>query len=89
LVLLPTGLRPLEGNVHGWAETAGHVRELVEEPQELYDKLTAAGHVVVKAYIDPDTFPKWCQAHGLEMNAKARTRFGNDCAAEHFKAKTE
>ena len=57
--------------------------------QNLYDKLTNEGLVVVKAYIDPNTFPEWCRANGMEMNAKARMRFANDCAAEHHRTKAQ
>jgi hypothetical protein len=52
----------------------------LKSAQAGFDKLTGSGHVVIKAIIDPDTFPKWCRARGLEMSAKARTAFGNECA---------
>jgi hypothetical protein len=48
--------------------------------QGLHDHLTSKGSVVVKAYIDPDTFPEWCRTHGHEMDAQARMAFGNECA---------
>lgn len=51
-----------------------------------WDKLIAAGHVVIKADIDPVTFPEWCRAHGMEMNAKARIAYGNECAANNYRA---
>ena len=38
---------------------------------------------VERAYIDPETFPKWCEEKGLEMDADARTDF----AAEFARAK--
>jgi hypothetical protein len=69
----------LPGTFESWSKSAA----------ELYDRLTGQGHVVVKAYIDRDAFPDWCRANGLEMNAKARTRFGNECAAEHSKAEAQ
>jgi hypothetical protein len=59
----------------------------IKSAQTGFDKLTGAGHVVIKANIDPDTFPEWCRARGLEMNAHARTAFGNECAAEHYRSK--
>jgi hypothetical protein len=63
--------------------------EWLEIAQILYDKLTADGHLVVKAYIDPNTFPEWCRAKGMEMDADARMDFGNDCAAAHHRAKSQ
>lgn len=35
------------------------------------------GHVVVKAYIDPKTFPAWCEANGCKLDASGRTQFAN------------
>jgi hypothetical protein len=49
--------------------------------QQLYDKLTAQGHAVVKAEIDPVTFAAWCRTRGMEPDAKARMAYGNECAA--------
>lgn len=40
-----------------------------------------AGHIVVKAYIDPNTFPAWCNSRGLNIDAHARTEFANAEAA--------
>lgn len=37
-----------------------------------------SGGIAVKAYIDPDTFPAWCSARGLNIDAKARTAFANE-----------
>jgi hypothetical protein len=50
--------------------------------QGIHDKLTSEGHVVVKVEIDPDRFPEWCRARGLEMDAKARAAYGNESAAD-------
>lgn len=35
------------------------------------------GYIVVKAYIDPDTFPAWCTAHGCGLDAQGRMDFAN------------
>jgi hypothetical protein len=43
--------------------------------------MTGEGFLLVKAYIDPDTFPEWCRSHGMEMDAKARVNFAQDYAA--------
>lgn len=60
------------------------------QAQSIYDRLTAEGNVVVKAEISPETFPGWCRAHGMEMDAKARMAYGNECAAEkHIKQQVQ
>jgi hypothetical protein len=59
----------------------------LKSAQAGFDKLTAEGHVVIKANIDPGTFPLWRRDRGLKMNAQARMAFGNECAAEHCRSK--
>ena|ERR1035438_6832510 len=68
--MFPDGAR-LPDTFEGWLKSALNV----------CDKLTSEGFVLVKAYIDPDTFPEWCRSHGTEMDAKARANFANDFAA--------
>lgn len=63
----------------GWLNTA----------QKLYDKLTAEGRLVEKAYIDPDAFPEWCRAHAMEMDAQSRIAYANECAAKRFRAEAQ
>jgi hypothetical protein len=57
--------------------------------QELYGTLTAEGHVVVKAYIDPDTFPEWCRANGKALDAQGRMAYGSEYAAESLSGKKQ
>jgi hypothetical protein len=59
----------------------------LQNAQNLHDKLTGEGRAVVKAYIDLETFPEWCRAHGLGMDAKARIAYGNECAANKYRAR--
>ena len=40
------------------------------------------GEIVVRAFIDPETFPDWCLARGLNVDAKARVTFANEIAEE-------
>lgn len=47
-------------------------------------ELKAQGHIVEKAYIDPETFPAWCRARGLDINAEARIRFANEFVAGKY-----
>lgn len=44
--------------------------ELAEKAQK---NVESQGHQVVKVYIDPETFPEWCEKKGVEPNAEART----------------
>ncbi|MBK1709823.1 hypothetical protein [Marichromatium gracile] len=54
--------------------------------QRIHDKLTAEGHRIERAYIDPKTFPAWCAARGLNVDAKARMQFASWVArVEHGK----
>lgn len=43
-------------------------------------RLKKEGHIVVRAEIDPDEFPRWCAAQGLPVDADARGRFANEAA---------
>jgi hypothetical protein len=35
------------------------------------------GRIVVKAYIDPETFPTWCATNGCNVDANGRNTFAN------------
>ena len=41
-----------------------------------------SGMVVEKVYLDPEIFPGWCEARGLEIDAKARIAFVNAAVRE-------
>lgn len=45
----------------------------------------AQNHVVVRAVIDPDTFPAWCTLRGLHVDSRARMAFANEFAREFVK----
>jgi hypothetical protein len=47
-----------------------------------FDKFTRQGHLVVKADIDPETFPEWCRQHGHRVDAEGRMAFANAVAAQ-------
>jgi hypothetical protein len=44
-------------------------------------KLRRDGYIVVKAYINPQTFAEWCRIRGLNVNADGRIRFAAEFAA--------
>lgn len=50
--------------------TYEHWLELAEKAQA---NVESQGHQVVKVFIDPETFPQWCEKKGMEPNAEART----------------
>jgi hypothetical protein len=48
-----------------------------------------SGVIVIRAVIDPDEFPSWCAARDLNVDAKARTEFGNARALKLSKTRIE
>lgn len=48
--------------------------------EEMQAKVQAAGDAVIKVYIDPETFPEWCQKKGLQMDAEARSQLAIEVA---------
>lgn len=49
-----------------------------------YNQLVSSGHLVEKVYINSNTFPKWCEKNKLELNSKARLRFGNEIVYKKY-----
>lgn len=39
--------------------------------------LRRQGKTVIRAYIDPETFPAWCRERGLNLDANARNQFAS------------
>ncbi|HEX4407127.1 MAG TPA: hypothetical protein VH206_00005 [Xanthobacteraceae bacterium] len=50
-------------------------KEWLKIAEEMERGLTAYGHVVLRVYIDPNTFPDWCIAHGTSPSSEGRKRF--------------
>lgn len=48
--------------------------------EEMKNKAQADGDAVIKVYIDPQTFPEWCQKKGVEMNGEARSQLAIEVA---------
>jgi hypothetical protein len=55
--------------------------EWLNSAERLVNQLRRDGLAFQKVYIDPDTFPAWCAAKGLDLNATARTRFSAESVA--------
>lgn len=48
--------------------------------EQMKTEAEAAGDAVIKVFIDPETFPGWCVAKGLEMNSEARSQLAIEMA---------
>jgi hypothetical protein len=48
-------------------------------------QLEMRGIRVVKAVIEPDSFPEWCEARGMKIDSRARTHFANWTARQAAK----
>lgn len=67
--------------------TDGHMlppsyQEWLRRAEEMKNQVQAAGDAVIKVYIDPETFPAWCEKKGLEMNSEARSQLAIEVAQE-------
>ncbi|WP_366656588.1 hypothetical protein [Fodinicurvata sp. EGI_FJ10296] len=52
--------------------------------EQFYRRIEGQGMRVEKVYIDPDTFPEWCRARGLRINADARQEFAGFTVAQKY-----
>jgi hypothetical protein len=52
--------------------------------QRLKDEQERRGIGVVKAHINPHTFPAWCAGRGLNIDASARIEFANLAAYREY-----
>ncbi len=50
--------------------------------EEMVKKVEGSGDVVMKVFIDPITFPAWCQEKGKEMDSHARTELAIEVATQ-------
>lgn len=60
----------------------------LEKANNGFNHFTSKGNIVIKAHIDPKTFPKWCSDRGHSINATGRNEFANFIALEYAKANT-
>ncbi|OWW18425.1 hypothetical protein [Noviherbaspirillum denitrificans] len=52
-------------------------RQWESRAEEVRKRYASKGHTVIKAYIDPQTFPAWCAANGCTLDVDGRTKFAN------------
>lgn len=48
-----------------------------DQAEQARKRYLRQGHIVVKAHIDPATFPAWCAANGCDVDATGRIKFAN------------
>ena len=54
----------------------------LQKAEEMVKKVESSGDVVMKVFIDPDTFPAWCKEKGKEMDMHARTELAIEVATQ-------
>jgi hypothetical protein len=59
-------------------------KEWLKMAEEMERGLKAYGHPVMRVYIDPNTFPDWCAAHGTSPGREGRKRFVAEAVAERY-----
>jgi hypothetical protein len=59
-------------------------KEWLNSAERLVKQLARDGQAFQKVYIDPETFPAWCAARGLDVSAKARSQFSAESAAGKY-----
>lgn len=52
----------------------------LQRAEQMKDQVQAAGDIVIKVFIDPETFPAWCEKKGLPMDAEARSQLAIEVA---------
>lgn len=63
-------------------------QEWLKVAMEMEQGLKAYGHVVLRVYIDPTTFPDWCAANGTTPGREGRKRFVAAAVAERYGEQT-
>jgi len=65
----------MPANFEDWKALVGKQCELIKE----------GGNIAIRADIDPETFPDWCNFHGFQANAQGRSAFANHVVLEYQK----
>jgi hypothetical protein len=60
----------------------------LSDAQRTYNELLLNGIIVEKAFLDPETFPKWCRANGMKMDTDGRLRYATEYAASKHGAES-
>jgi hypothetical protein len=56
--------------------------EWLKRAEEMQKKVEGSGDLVMKVFIDPETFPAWCKEKGKEMDSAARADIAIEVATQ-------
>ena len=59
-------------------------QEWLKIAEEMERGLKAYGHVVMRVFIDPNTFPGWCAAHNTSPGREGRKMFVAAAVTERY-----
>lgn len=74
-----SAIRRIMTDRHKLPRTFDEWRKKAERTEQ---DLTRDGHIVVRAHIDPETFPDWCRSRGLNIDAQSRMEYANAVAKD-------
>ena len=63
-------------------------KEWLKMAEEMEQGLKAYGHIVLRVYIDPATFPDWCAVHGTSPGSTGRRKFVAAAVTERYGQQT-
>ena len=52
----------------------------LKRAEAMLEEIQKQGDIGMKVFIDPKTFPEWCEKKGLKMNAEARSQMAIEVA---------
>ncbi|MES2193540.1 MAG: hypothetical protein V4517_03925 [Pseudomonadota bacterium] len=58
--------------------------EWLKMAEEMEHGLKSYGHAVLRVFIDPATFPAWCEAHGTRPGSAGRRKFVAAAVTERY-----
>jgi hypothetical protein len=67
---------------------AGTFDDWLHNAERTYNRLLLEGFVIEKALLDPETFPNWCRANGMKMDAEGRLLYAREYAAKKHGAES-
>jgi hypothetical protein len=55
-------------------------QEWHRKAEKMRTEIEESGDIVLKVFIDPETFPQWCAAKGVPMDGEARSQLAIEVA---------
>jgi hypothetical protein len=62
----------------------GTFKQWLDSANNGIKRFSSEGRIVEKVYIDPETFPDWCRARSMNVDANARMRFANEFVGRKY-----